>query len=272
MERLDPLRARDPTLTSRELKDNVTTAEPTGGASPAPDLNAVRYPMVRATGRDVVPIAWRLAIEFTRPTRKWSPFLPGTLVLLPIFVGVAAMPGVYHWERTAVLGLSRSEDGKLRRSGVVAYLVVLTIVELGLLLAAFGPWGIVVWTGSLVVAIGVPRAVGAVTRAFMRVPTRDRSDDEAARSVRAGATRQRKSISFVHSPPPSDWTLSVAAFRPTEGVSALPDIFVPHIRSTVSPGQTVGLVAADAYLADLYRTQFGFVQVGASPLQLQATL
>lgn len=230
----------------------------------------VLYPMARATWRDVLPLAWRLSVEFTRPTRTWGPFLPATLVLLPIFAGVAAMPGVYHWERTAVLGLYRPEEGKRQRSGVVAYVAIMMLVELGLLFAAFGRWAIVVWTGSLIGAIGIPRAMGAMARLMRLVPRRDRADRKARHSVTR--LRRRSLVSSAQAPPRSDWVASVAACRPTTGVRALPDIFLPHVRATVPAGDTVELVAASGYLASVYRTQFGFEQVGASALRLRATL
>lgn len=241
----------------------MTAAEP---ATPRATSAALRFPMVRATWRDVLPLGWRLAVEFTRPTRTTWPFLPSTLLLFPIFVGVAAMPGVFHWKRTAVLGLARQGEGGARRRGVKAYLVILTVAEIGLLVAAFGTGGIVVWTGSLLGAITVPRALGSAARALKPTPTRARSDDG-----QGTPPLLRRMLSFVHSPPPSTWTASVAAFRPTDGVRAIPGIFVPHIRSTVQPGETIGIVAANPTLAHLYR-ELGFVQAGASLLQLQATL
>jgi len=57
--------------------------------------------------RDVVPVVWRLATEVPRPTRARGPFIPSTIVMFPAFLALACQPGMWHWQRRAVLGIRR---------------------------------------------------------------------------------------------------------------------------------------------------------------------
>lgn len=230
-----------------------------------PGLNGIdvhgasAYPMVRATLRDIVPLAWRISVEFTRPARSWRPILPCTAVVFPVFLGVAAMPGVYHWERKAILGLARRNEDTIRHAAAAILIIVLMLAELGLLRTVVGNWANAIWGGSLAAGIGLPRLIGR----WIRSPTIERADGRPHREIGKPF--------FLLRAPPCDWVGSVAAARPGSGLDAIAEVFFPHVRATVPRGQTIGIVAANKYLAAKYRA-LGFEQVGASPLTLRATI
>lgn len=196
--------------------------------------------------RDWFPAAWLLACEFTRPTRASRRWLPAAILSMPLWLFVASLPGTFHRDRRAILNVRRQRTGRAR----IALSIVGFAVGLALLDGVAGTWWAVALVVVAFVAVAVPRAWGGWTTS-------------QSRPRRAG----RHFSSWRSNPPDATWVIGVASAAPTT-TNAIENVLMPFVRTLVASGETVGAVAANRRLADVYRG-LGFHQVGENPYELR---
>jgi hypothetical protein len=166
---------------------------------------------------------------------------------MPLWLFVASLPGTFHRDRRAILNVRRQGTGRVR----IALSILGSAVGLALLDGVAGTWWAPVALVVLAfVAVAVPQAWGGRISG-QPVPRR------------AG----RRFSSWRSNPPDATWVIGVASAVPTTA-NAIENVLMPFVRTLVSSGETVGAVAANRRLADVYRG-LGFHQVGENPYELR---
>lgn len=218
---------------------------------PQPAQPLVR-PMVRVGLRDLVPVAWRVAQEFARPTRASRSWWPAAILLMPLTVVMVGNGHTYHWQRRAVLGLRPAGNRHVPRTLAVAALT----------------FGAVAWAGGVMLdRLGIrgdeaaswaaAGALGVSVAAFLLV-----------RLVTVLAGGHVDPLPRVEGPTTAQWVGDLAAAAP--GTDAIRTVFEPHLRATVPAGQVVTLLAATERLAHRY-AEVGFARTTAKRRRLYAT-
>src|SRR5665647_2521002 len=95
-------------------------------------------PMTRRRFRDIPALAWLMAREFARPSRKVEPNLWLAVGMLPVFVVASLDAGVYHWDRLAVLTVHRTGLRLVLHRFDVGCGLVVALSVVGLLADALG--------------------------------------------------------------------------------------------------------------------------------------
>src|SRR5665647_243258 len=188
-------------------------------------------PMTRRRFRDIPALAWLMAREFARPSRKVEPNLWLAVGMLPVFVVASLDAGVYHWDRLAVLTVHRTGLWLiLHRLVVVSALAVpLTMAsviadEIGVLRYLVGAAG--------ALSVYAACAFWAAHRAAVKHAEKKKALEPP---TEAPAPR-------VDGPadPRATWDISMGAAAP--GLDAIHTLYGPLVRELVPSGCTVCLL------------------------------
>lgn len=207
--------------------------------------------MARVGLRDWVPVAWRVAREFTRPTRTAPSLWPLAVLFLPMALVMTGSGHVNHWDRRAVLGLHRAGYRHVPRA-LLAAMVVFGAVGAGVttLMGVVGDAGTDVMAAACVLGVAVSAfGVGRLA------------------TVLAGG--RPGPLPVVPGPTKAQWVADLAASEP--GLDAMSTVFEPHLRQVVPTGEVVTLLAATERLAHRY-AKAGFERTTEARRRLFATV
>jgi len=200
-------------------------------------------PMTRRRFRDIPALAWLMACEFARPSRKVEPnrWLAGGM--FPLFVAASLDAGVYRWDRLAVLTVHRTG---LR-------LVLYRFAVAGWLAAA--PAMAWVIAGE----VGVSRYFAAAAGALLVYAACAFTAAHHA-AVKHAEKKALESPAEAPTPrvdgpagPRATWDISMGAAAP--GLDAIHTLYGPLARELVPSGCTVDVVARNDYLAAKYEAE-----------------
>lgn len=210
--------------------------------------DTVVRPMVRVARGDILPVAWRVAVEFARPRRDRRPLWGVAVALLPLMVVFVVTSGTYHWQRVAVLSVDRRGRKEAWRGVWVCLLAA----------AVFSPGGAVLaWACGGRGAVDVLLGAGALMACSCVAVYVPRLGD--------GWGRRREPLPRTVGPVSAQWVAGLAAAAP--GIDAITTVFAPHLRALVPRGEVVSVVAATNKLAHVY-ARAGFARTTRSPRRL----